>query len=91
MTSIAPQIPPEPKALVLAQCRQWNENTPAHLIDLHRTAPQSLRTRKYHQTRWNRLRKFTPPNLLIILLKHTVLARSWSVWWNDGLPTHTFT
>ena len=74
MTSITPQIPPEPKTFVLAQCRQWNENTPAHLTDLHQTATQSLRTRKYHQTRWNRLRKFTPPNLLVILLKHTVLA-----------------
>ena len=44
------------------------------VTDLHQSATQSLRTRKYHQTRWNRLRKFTPPNLLVILLKHTVLA-----------------
>lgn len=32
------------------------------------------RVRRYHATRWNRLQKYTLPNLLVVFLKHSILG-----------------
>ena len=52
--------------------RQWKDVHPSPL--LHTSKGTAQRIKKHHQTRWNRLRKMTLPNSLIVLMKHKILA-----------------